>query len=193
MSTTPPAEGRLFHFVAGASGPWTITQVSTVAGELLPVAGRLLVEAGGPSLRSHGDVWSLRGIRSNERYVVRSEKDALLSKQEGLGRPGSTCAALIPIRKSAAWWALSQDERRQVFEEQSRHIAIGLEYLPGIARRLLHCRDLGPDEPFDFLTWFEYSAAESVAFEELVSKLRRSPEWGYVEREVDIRLVRAEG
>jgi hypothetical protein len=193
MSTTPPADGRLFHFVAGASGPWTITQVSAVAGEVLPVAGRLLVEAGEPSLRSHSDVWSLRGIRSNERYVVRSEKDALLSKQEGLGRPGSTCAALIPVRKSAAWWALSQDERRQVFEEQSRHIAIGLEYLPGIARRLLHCRDLGPDEPFDFLTWFEYSAADSSAFEELVLKLRESPEWAYVEREVDIRLVRAEG
>ena len=101
-------------------------------------------------------------------------------------------AALIPIRKSAAWWALPQDERREVFEAQSRHIAIGLKYLPAVARRLHHCRDLGPDEPFDFLTWFEYAPSDSAAFEELVQTLRASPEWEYVDREVDIRLTRAE-
>src|SRR2546428_7160638 len=32
-------------------------------------------------------------------------------------------------------------------------------YLPAIARRLYHCRDLG--EPFDFLTWFEYAPADA--------------------------------
>ena len=111
-----------------------------------------------------------------------------MAKQEGLGRPACTRAALIPIRKNAAWWALTQDERRQVFEAQSQHIAIGLRYLPAIARRLHHCRDLGPDEPFDFLTWFEYTPADAGAFEDLVGKLRASPEWRFVEREVDIRL-----
>ncbi len=55
-----------------------------------------------------------------------------------------------PIRKSEAWWSLPQDERRANFEERSRHIATGLKYLPAVARRLLHSRDLG--EPFDFLT-----------------------------------------
>ena len=105
-----------------------------------------LVDTGHP-----GSSWLLRGITSNERYVVREEKVALVSKQEGLGREASTRAALIPIRKNAAWWALSQDERRDVFEAQSRHIAMGLKYLPAVARRLHHCRDLGPDEPFDFL------------------------------------------
>jgi len=48
---------------------------------------------------------------------------------------------------------LTQDERREIFEERSRHIATGLEYLPAVARRLHHSRDLGG--PFDFLTWFE--------------------------------------
>ena len=135
-------------------------------------------------------LWRLRGIVSNERYVERVEKDALVARQEGLGRPACTRAALIPIRKNAAWWALTQDERRDVFEAQSRHIAIGLRYLPAIARRLHHCRDLGPDEPFDFLTWFEYTPADAGAFEELVGALRDSPEWRFVEREVDIRLTR---
>ena len=107
-----------------------------------------------------------------------------------LGRPEATLAALIPIRKNAEWWAMTQDERRNVFEEQSHHIAIGLRHLPAVARRLHHCRDLGSDEPFDFLTWFEYAPADERAFDEVVLELRQTPEWKYVDRELDIRLVR---
>lgn len=95
------------------------------------------------------------GIPSNTRYTKRTEVDALVSRQAGLMRSNATRAALIPIRKTAAWWEMAQDERRAVFEEQSRHIAIGPEYLPGAARRLHHSRELG--KPFDFLTWFEYA------------------------------------
>ncbi len=76
-----------------------------------------------------------------------------------------------------------------MFEEQSNHISLGLEYLPAIARRLHHSRDL--DEPFDFLTWFEYAPEHSDAFEELVRRLRETREWQYVDREVDVRLIRA--
>lgn len=133
-------------------------------------------------------VWWLRGITSNERYVERAEKTALLANQQGLGRAQASCAALIPIRKTAAWWAMTQDERRQVFEAQSHHIEIGLKYIPAVARRLHHCRDLGPDEPFDFLTWFEYAPGDAQAFEDLLHALRASPEWGFIDREVDIRL-----
>jgi chlorite dismutase len=127
-------------------------------------------------------------VTSNERYVTHTEHEALAACQPPLGRPDATQAALIPIRKMDAWWALSQDERRFVFEERSHHIAIGLEYLPGVARRLHHCRDLG--EPFDFLTWFEYAPSSTAAFEELVARLRQAEEWSFVEREVDIRLSR---
>src|SRR6516165_1923539 len=49
-------------------------------------------------------------------------------------------------------------------------------------------RQLG--EPFDFLTWFEYAPEHVNAFEELVRRLRSTPEWHYVEREVDVRLSR---
>jgi hypothetical protein len=63
-----------------------------------------------------------------------------------------------------------------------------LEYLPAVARRLHHCRDLG--EPFDFLTWFEFAPTDTVAFDELVERLRETEEWSYVDREVDIRLTR---
>jgi hypothetical protein len=182
---------RLFTFAAGPVGTWQVLETRPVVGDSMPAAPRLSVVAAG-AVEDAGPpaTWRLRGIVSNERYVERGEKDALVARQEGLGRPASTRAALIPIRKNAAWWALTQDERRQVFEGQSRHIAIGLRYLPAIARRLHHCRDLGVDEPFDFLTWFEYAPADAGAFEELVGILRDSPEWRFVDREVDIRLTR---
>src|SRR5262245_37511196 len=111
----------------------------TVAGEPLPAVRALEIVAG--DARALGP-WCLRGVTSNERYVTGEEKAALAAKQEELGRPSSTLAALIPIRKSPAWWALPQDERRRIFEERSQHIQIGLRYLPAIARRLHHCRDL---------------------------------------------------
>ncbi len=130
----------------------------------------------------------LRGTTSNERYVERPERAALVAGQPALGRLEATCAALIPVRKSPAWWDLTQDERRVVLEDRSHHIATGLEYLPAVARRLHHGRDLG--EEFDFLTWFEFAPSDADAFEELVGRLRATEEWAYVDREVDIRLSR---
>jgi hypothetical protein len=182
---------RLFHFVGGARGAWRVDSVRAVSGEPLPQVARLEV-SGGAAAAPDG-AWQLRGVTSNERYVERAEKAQLLARQPALGRPEATRAALIPIRKSAGWWALTQDERRDVFEAQSRHIGIGLGYLPAVARRLHHCRDLGTPEPFDFLTWFEYAPVDEAAFDALVQALRATPEWAWVEREVDIRLSRDAG
>ena len=131
--------------------------------------------------------WSLRGVTSNQRYTNRSELDSLKAVQPSIGRNEATCAALIPITKSPAWWELAQDERREIIESRSTHIATGLRYLPAIARRLHHSRDLG--EPFDFLTWFEFAPSDTSSFDELVAALRETEEWRYVEREVEIRLI----
>lgn len=189
MTATAPSIPRLFSFIGSDAGAWRVEQIRCVAGEPIAAARAITVVPGAVAQPPAGASWLLRGITSNERYVEREEKTALLAKQEGLGRAASTCAALIPIRKNAAWWALTQDERRRVFEAQSRHIEIGLKYLPAVARRLHHCRDLGPDEPFDFLTWFEYAPSDSAIFDELLQALRASPEWAYVDRESDIRLA----
>lgn len=159
-------------------------------GEPLPRADRLAVATAPPG---PGSRWTLQGITSNERYVERTEREQLVALQEGLGRPAATRAALIPIRKSAGWWQLTQDERRAIFEQRSRHTAIGLRYLPAVARRLHHCRDLGEDEPFDFLTWFEFAPEHAAPFEELLASLRATPEWEFVEREVEVRLERVAG
>ena len=99
---------------------------------------------------------------------------------------------LIPIWKNSKWWALTQDERRQVFEAQSHPTQIGLEDLPAIARRLHHGRDLAEPEPFDSLTWFEFAKRAVAEFDRLLLKLPASEEWKCGERKLDIRLTRDE-
>lgn len=181
-----------FTFVAGERGPWSVSGMETVCGEGLAAASALEVRPG-LYAAAGGEPWALRGVTSNTRYTTGAEAAALAARQAPLGRRAASRAALIPIRKSAAWWALAQDERRAIYEERSRHTSIGLEYLPAIARRLHHCRDLAfsdQAEPFDFLTWFEFAPAHEAAFDDLLARLRASEEWDYVEREVDVRLTR---
>jgi hypothetical protein len=173
-------------FVAGASGDWTIERVVAHKGEPLAPAAALRRVEGTDLLTPAEATWALHGVRSNERYLERAEKDRLVPVQAGLGRADSRRGALIPMRKSDAWWDLAQDERRALFETRSRHIEIGAAYLPAIARRLYHCRDLGG--PFDFLTWFEFHERDAPAFDELLGRLRDTEEWRYVDREVEIRV-----
>jgi hypothetical protein len=51
----------------------------------------------------------------------------------------------------------------------------------------------GGEPPFDFLTWFEFTPGDAVAFDELLHRLRETPEWRYVEREVDCARKRLGG
>ena len=182
-----PAQS-LFSFVAGEAGDWRIERMNVICGGGLPAAPFLSMVRGEGGELQNGAAWVLRGVTSNLRYTTGSERQSLVSRQAGLGRDEARRAALIPISKNAQWWQLAQDERRRIFEETSHHIEIGYRYLPAIARQLHHCRDLG--EPFDFLTWFEYDAGNEAAFDDLVAKLRETEEWRYVDREVDLRLMR---
>lgn len=175
-------------FVGGPSGQWLIESSRPVAGEPLPAATRLAVHETRTTRALEGACFALRGSTGHVRYVDRTDAQALAPVTPPLGRPEASRAALIPIRKSDTWWDLPQDERRAILEQRSRHISVGLKYLPMIARRLYHARELG--EPFDFLTWFEYAPEHATLFEELVAALRASEEWHYVEREVDLRLQR---
>lgn len=178
---------RLVRFVGGRSGLWRVLSIRPVQGDILPEAERMAV-CRGDEPSPFESQWTLSGVISNIRYVERPEQQELMLKQAPLGRSEATLAALIPIRKSAAWWNLTQEERRNVFEKKSHHIAEGIRYLPSVARQLYHSRDIG--EPFDFLTWFEYAPENSEAFEELVRTLRKTEEWRFVDREIDIRLMR---
>ena len=178
------AQSPVVAFVGGDHGAWRVERATVLVGEPIAEVKRLDIQR--VAVRADQGTWVLRGSVSHVRYTTRDESQKLNSKQQGLGRAEAICGALIPIRKSAAWWALAQDERRSIYEERSRHTSIGLEYLPRIARKLHHSRDLG--EPFDFLTWFEFAPAHEPAFDELLARLRDSEEWRYVDREIDIRV-----
>lgn len=173
-------------FTGGTGGAWKVTRQMAVLGDGLAMVSR--VDKGASP--AAGAAWTLSGVASNLRYTNAAEKRVLDTSPSVLGRPAATRAALIPIAKSAAWWALAQDERRAILEDKSRHIAIGSDYLGVVSRQLVHCRDQ-PDAIFDFLTWFEFAPADEGRFDELLAKLRITPEWGFVEREVELRLERA--
>src|SRR5579864_7727247 len=178
----------LVTFVGGEGGSWSVDRIVAVRGPSLHPASRVAILEGWGAHRPPKASWVLRGVTSHDRNVTVAERASLTAISAPLGRPSSTAAALIPIKKSAEWWTLAQDERRAIFEERSHHIAASLGYLPRIARRLHHGGDLG--EPFDFLTWFEFAPADSAAFDELCGVLRATAEWSFVEREVEIRLTR---
>jgi hypothetical protein len=173
-------------FIGGAAGAWKIDSSKAVLGEPLPSADRLEVRDG--IAAASAGVWRLTGVAGHTRYVERQEKIQLDAVTPPLGRSEATMAALIPIRKSAAWWTLPQDERRAIFEQRSHHIADSMAFLPRIARRLYHARDLG--QPFDFITWFEFAPEHARAFDDLLAMLRGREEWTFVDREVDLRLSR---
>src|SRR6266851_8739566 len=120
-------------FRGGQSGAWRITSISRVKGEALPRVPALSVvqsDAIALPILPSATAWRLAGTVSHLRYTERAEQEQLAAVQAGLGRPEATHAALIPIRKSAAWWELAQDERRAIFEARSRHVAGTLKYLP---------------------------------------------------------------
>jgi hypothetical protein len=173
-------------FAAGAVGDWNIDRIVPVVGEPLIGGLRLAILPGGAEPGTCD--WKLAGALSHTRYTTAGEARRLAPVQLPLGLKDARCAALIPIRKSDAWWSLAQDERREIYEERSRHTTIGLEYVSRIARRLHHSRDLG--ESFDFLTWFEFAPEHETAFGELLGRLRASEEWRYVDREFEVRLTR---
>lgn len=176
-----------FAFSAGATGPWTIDRIVAVRGAPFAAAPRFAMTPPGETAPP-SPVWRFRGVTSHTHYATRAEVSTLAAVQQGLGRPEARCGVMIPIKKSAAWWAMAQDERRQSFEEISRHTAIGLDYLPAVARKLFHSRQIG--EPFDFITWFEFAPEHSAAFQELCARLRATCEWRYVEHEVEVWLNR---
>lgn len=136
------------------------------------------------------------GVPQHLEYTSREQKDALATSRQPLPASDQTVAVLIPIRKSAAWWALPQDERAAHFHERDGkpgHTAIGAAYTDRIYRKLYHTRYAIESADHDFLTYFEFETAHAAAFEQLLTKLRdtgTNPEWGFVDREYEIWMTK---
>lgn len=138
---------------------------------------------------------AFEGIVQHLAYARAAEQRRLEAVSAG---PRRGMAVLIPIRKSAAWWALAADERAAHFRRSSNspgHIGIGEPFARKVHRRLYHARYL-PGSSWDFLTYFEFHTEDTDKFRELVHSLRdtkRNPEWSYVERETEIWLRPIQG
>jgi hypothetical protein len=191
VTMTIVTNSRAFTIIGGDCGAWSVVSQRTLSGDPIADVARVEMISGTATNMPVDAAWVLRGVATNDRYTTTAEKAELVSRQAPIGRPEATRATLILLRKTAAWWALAQDERRSILEEQSHHIAIGLEYLPAVARRLLHCRDFGTEEPFDFLGFLDFAPSDAGAFDDMLQRLRATKEWTFFDREIDIRLAKA--
>lgn len=77
---------RLFSFMGGDAGLWRVAAMNAMVGESLPAASRLAIASGAEISPGLHAAWVLRGITSNERYVVREERSQISAKLLGLGR-----------------------------------------------------------------------------------------------------------
>lgn len=105
--------------------------------------------------------------------------------------PGGVTAVLIPVRKSEAWWALPDAERRAHFGDGAGHTHTGLPYIGKIHRKLYHSRGIGLG--YDFVTYFEFLPDDAGSFRELLAGLRDpigNSEWRYVEAEWEIWMTK---
>lgn len=81
---------------------------------------------------------------------------------------------VIPIRKSAEWWALEQDKRAEMMKE---HTEAALPYHKTVKRKLYHSSGL---DDLDFITYFETSRLED--FHGLILSLEKVREFQYTRR-----------
>ena len=180
-----------YHYVGGSSGAWEVMQLTSRLGDPLAGATHVDVLNGRLDRTPVGTSWILSGLVRNTRYVTREEFIPTETRRPANDVPPPTCAALIPIRRSPDWWQLGREVRREMRHTQSQRAPRGLRYLSALIRRWQHRQD--PSEQFDGVIWFEYEPRDSSAFDDLLADWRASEEWKYVDRECDIRLVRAAG
>lgn len=98
--------------------------------------------------------------------------DAELEKRTYEGPEPPRYGIVVPARKTAEWWSLSEEER---FDLMRDHIEPTLEYLDCVRRQLYHASGLGD---VDFITYFETD--DLAAFHELLRDLQAIPEYHYV-------------
>ena len=115
------------------------------------------------------------------------------ARSHGTGRSMPN-AIILPMRKTAEWWAMPELERHQYFyphhDRTSHtcvpgHAAIGRDAAPHIYRKLYH-NPHGPGRAgeWDFVTYFECEDKDLPMFDATLDAMRdvtKNPEWQYVE------------
>jgi hypothetical protein len=178
---------NLFHYIGGTTGSWRVSTIASISGMPLPPVTHIDIAHGALDRAPAGANWVLHCIASNTRFVTREEPRRLPSDPPRMGRFSESCAALVLVRKSRGWWNLGLSEQQQMLEVPSRNIRGRLSFLPAMMRRMQYRTNVR--EPFDFVTWFEYAPQDASIFDDLVTAMRSSEDWHYVEREIVIKMV----
>jgi hypothetical protein len=101
-------------------------------------------------------------------------------------------AFLMPMRKTAAWWAKDWMERHTYFLPRYEHGHLrsqghALAAAPGVAclmrRTYKHPVEPAPADAYDFLNYFECADADVPTFDAVCAALRdvtNNPEWAFV-------------
>lgn len=104
------------------------------------------------TLGRHSDVAETQvGITKALNYITKDMSPGLnsgLSSATYTG-PAPRYVVSVPIKKDAAWWNMSIDERLALMEE---HTAPTLAYLVNVKRKLYHSTGI---DDIDFITYFE--------------------------------------
>jgi chlorite dismutase len=116
----------------------------------------------------------MHGLTKKPNYVP-AFPDQMKAELKTTSEPGPQPYAIVmPIRKSAEWWALDQDKRTALMQE---HTDAVLPYLKTVKRKLYHSSGL---DDVDFITYFETAKLED--FHSLVLSLEKVKEFHYVRR-----------
>ncbi|PLX32687.1 MAG: chlorite dismutase [Hyphomicrobiales bacterium] len=104
---------------------------------------------------------SLIGVTKGLNHTTKAKSPDLLAalKSTPYSAAVPKYAFMIPIKKNAKWWNLSEDEKLKKMEE---HTLPTLPFLVNVKRKLYHSTGL---DDTDFITYFE--TADLVAFNDL--------------------------
>lgn len=117
-------------------------------------------------LGRQSDVYeTLVGLTKQRQYITAEKSPALDGELAARPYRGDAprFAIVVPVRKSADWWNMPEDKRR---EHIAVHTRESLPYLSSVKRKLYHATGLGD---LDFITYFE--TADLKAFHELAIAL----------------------
>jgi len=164
------------HVASGAAGP---------VAEFCTEVTRLLA----PAVKPH----VLRGVVRPKDYTSAAMNQFAYAHQRVQERASSMLNAfLLPVRKTAAWWAKDWMERHTYFlprYEHGRMVSQGHALaaaagVPCLMRRTYdHETQPAPVGAYDFVTYFECADADVPTFHEVCAALRdvkRNPEWEFV-------------
>ncbi|TLY35338.1 MAG: chlorite dismutase family protein [Nitrospirae bacterium] len=128
-----------------------------------------LVDVMGTSLGKHlHNTHTFNGLTKPLNYVPGFPEDVKTALKTPPDPGAKPYVIVVPVRKDAEWWAMSQDARGAMMKE---HTDATVAYLKTVKRKLYHASGL---DDLDFITYFETAKLDD--FNNLIIGLERVKE-----------------